>query len=91
MFRVHKIELIKKLGIVPEHNRLFKFPATYSPLLLSYREAVDLAYDFYSTKANVFYNSFLDVFVRLDNHLKFIEPNPYTDGEMITIHSTRES
>jgi len=64
---------------------------SYSSIYLSDRDAVDLAHSFYSTGGNIFYSNFLDVYDTLHNHLQFINPNEFTDGEMDNLRSTRDT
>ena len=87
----HSSKIISILqGLNLDFNPFAEYSANYTSLYLSDNDAVDLAYEFYKTDACVFYNSFLDVYDSLPNHLQFIQPNKYTDGEVINLRSTRD-
>jgi hypothetical protein len=85
------ISVLEKLDLQSIGNPFLNISPSYTTLLLSDGEAVDLAYDFYQTQANIFFSNFLDVYDSLPNHLQFIKPNSNTNGEMSRLKSTRES
>lgn len=55
---------------------------SYKEMIISDDDSITLAHDFYKEQGNFFLDGFNDFKSDMNDHLEFIEPNDYTDGEI---------